>query len=366
MKLSPTTILSALFLVLPTAMSLKAEWIPLPNAQKISPRRSGHTAFSAGPSSPAYVFGGYIEEDDPSKEGTPFRPFHREVRNDLWAFEDGSWKEQTTTGDIPGPRLATATAVVGGNAYLFGGWDPQTREDGGIILETVHKLDLETMEWSYLVDLPDGPASRHVALALPNGNILVHNHRCTDHVWIFDPETKEFTQQDTTGESPGSVGLHTATLFGESTVLVWGGATKDGTMSNRAHVLDLKTWTWSEVKVDNDKDCPSPRAGACLCAYSCTPEEKIACLFGGAETTESGLNPKGDVWALHLTDTSNGRWELLLGDKEEGDSSVPEPRNAATLTQIASGGATKFILTGGWAPFRQTWDDAFLLSISDD
>lgn len=338
-------------------MSLKAEWIQLPNAQRISPRRSGHTAFSAGPTSPAYVFGGYIEEDDPSKEGTPFGPFHREVRNDIWKFEEDSWEEQKATGDVPGPRLATATAVVGGNAYLFGGWDPQTRGDGGIILETVHKLNLETMEWSYLVDMPDGPASRHVALALPNGKILVHNHRCTDHVWIFDPEKKEFTKQDTPGESPGSVGLHTATVLDDSTVLVWGGATKDGTMSNRSHVLDLKTWTWSQVKFEDNEDCPSPRAGACLCSFSSTAEEKIACLFGGAETTESGLNPKGDVWALHLTGVSKGHWELLLGEKGEDDSSIPEPRNAASLTRIVSAeGASKFILTGGWAPFRQTWD----------
>lgn len=357
--LAATIIMSA---ALQPSTALKAEWIPLSKAQKISPRRSGHTAFFADPN--AFAFGGYVEED-PNEDG---QPYGRHVKNDLWKWEETkkSWTQQRPKGDVPGPRLATASAVVNGNAYLFGGWDPQTAGTGGVILEEVHKLDLENLEWSLLTKLPDGPSSRHVALALPDSKILIHNHRSTDHVWIFDPEKGEFTKQPTTGESPGSVGLHTATLLDDNSLLMFGGAAKNGEMSNQSHVLDLKTWEWKRVELEGDaKNCPSPRAGACMCAYS-SGDIKCGILFGGAETTDSGLNPKGDVWALHLPGSGKGRWELLLGDKEAGDSSVPEPRNAASLTMINSGsdGSAKYLMTGGWAPFRETWDDVWTLSIS--
>ena len=318
------------------------------------------------------------------------------MRNDLWKFNlhnhnHGSWNKQETTGQhIPGPRLATASAVdaEGNFAYVFGGWDPQTPGTGGIVLEEVHKLNLQTMEWMCVTSkLPDGPTSRHVAVTLGSGSgsdnnkILIHNHRCMDHVWIFDPTTEQFTKQETTGTNPGSLGLHTATLLNESTVLVFGGATKNGHMSNQSYVLDMKTWNWNQVDLLDESCCPSPRAGACLCTYN----NNIACLFGGAETsTETGLNPKGDVWALHLFEEEDGRnkgrWEMLLDDKKEEDTTMPEPRNAATLTKIAttldsndegresssaSSKATKFLLTGGWAPFRRTWDDVFVLSIEE-
>jgi Galactose oxidase, central domain/Kelch motif len=350
-----------MFSMLPT-MALKAEWIPMaPSAsQRISPRRSGHTAFTDGTS--AFVFGGYIEKD-PTKEGDPF---FREVRNDLWRWNTDSFiREQGMKGTVPGPRLATATACVSDKAYLFGGWDPQVPGTGGIILDTVHCLDLKTMQWSMVCTLPDGPTSRHVAVAIGDGKILIHNFRCTDHVWIFDPTTREFTKQPTTGASPGSLGLHTATMLDEKTLLIWGGAAKDGNMSNRSYRLNLESWEWTLVKVEND--CPSARAGACLGTYN----SNCAILFGGAETTEKGLNPKGDVWALHLSsDNDNGRWEKLLEERtvEADDASKPGPRNAASLTPLfASNDETckQFLMTGGWAPFRKTWDDVFMLRLSE-
>ena len=102
-----------------------------------------------------------------------------------------------------------------------------------------------------------------------------------------------------------------------------------------------------------------------MCAYN-NGETKCGILFGGAERTDYGLNPKGDVWALLLADSGrSGRWELLLNDKEASDSSMPEPRNAASVMPVAAEGkSTQYLLTGGWAPFRQTWDDNFLLQIS--
>jgi Kelch motif/Galactose oxidase, central domain len=348
--------------MLPT-MALKAEWIPMAPlaSQRISPRRSGHTAFTDGTS--AFVFGGYMEQD-PAKEGDMF---FREVCNDLWRWNTEAFvREHEMKGDIPGPRLATATACVNDKAYLFGGWDPQVPGTGGIILDTVHCLDLKTMQWSRVCSLPDGPTSRHVAVALGDDRILIHNFRCTDHVWIFDPATRDFTKQPTTGATPGSLGLHTATMLDDKNLLIWGGAAKDGNMSNRSYRLNLETWEWTLIQVE--KDCPSARAGACLGTYNAN----CAILFGGAETTDKGLNPKGDVWALHLNgDSDKGRWEKLLEERSveaDDDASKPGPRNAATLTPMASANDEnyrQFLMTGGWAPFRKTWDDVFVLRLGD-
>ena len=277
--------------------ALKAEWQPVPSAKIIHPRRSGHTAFSSSSSDPTYVFGGYIEKE-PQKE---CEPFFREVRNDLWKWENKiqSWEETIASGDIPRPRLVTASATLNGKAYIFGGWDPETMGTGGSILDSVHSLDLtsSSLVWKELTPLPDGPASRHVALSLPNQNrILIHTHRCVDHVWIFDPESGEYTKQMTTGVSPGSVGLHAASMLDDETLLVFGGAVKDGTMTNRSYVLDTKTWKWKQVDLrDGDKACPSPRAGACLVTHKTkTGKSNSAILFGGAESSESGLKPRGD------------------------------------------------------------------------
>ena len=366
-------------MVLTNSISIKAEWTSI-SGITISPRRSGHTAFTYNNGQSTFVFGGYIEED-PAKEG---EQYFREVRNDLWKFGNDvgeGWARLQPSGDIPGPRLATASAVINDKAYLFGGWDPQTPGTGGVILDSVHALDLNTLEWSYLMDLPDGPTSRHIVLALPaksendglHPKILLHSFRSTDHVWIFDPN-EGFTKQPTTGDSPGSLGLHAAAMLDENTMLLFGGAAKDGVMSNKSYILNTKTWEWKQVNLgDNFDNCPSPRAGACIVAYKTKDGKKCGILFGGAETTGAGLNPKGDVWALHLSDepTCKGAWELLLNDKEGGDGSPncwPEPRNAATLTAMPSTnepGTSKFLLTGGWAPFRRTWDDLFVLSLKE-
>ena len=247
--------------------------------------------------------------------------------------------------------------------YLLGGWNPQEEGTGGVILNTVSKLNLEIGEWSELaVTLPDGPASRHVALAYEKSKAFFHNHRCEDHVWIFDSEEESFTKQPTTGTAPSSRGLHAATMAGDKTAVIFGGAAKDGTMSNEVFLLNADEWKWTPVQTEGP--CPSPRAGACLCCYN----DSCVLLFGGAENSfDAGLVPKGDVWALQFDAKSGkGEWTQLLPD--ERDSGGPEPRNAATLSPIDAvddRGGNYYLLTGGWAPFRKTWNDCFVLRVSD-
>jgi hypothetical protein len=89
----------------------------------------------------------------------------------------------------------------------------------------------------------------------------------------------------------------------------------------------------------------------------CAVDENHVIIFGGAESTDEGLNARGDVWLLSLMD---GTWELLVPD-EAG----PPPRNGAALFPLESdhGSTREYLLAGGWAPFRQTWDDCFVLRV---
>jgi N-acetylneuraminic acid mutarotase len=331
----------------------KAEWISLTPWSNIQPPRSGHVAFTA--KDRLFLFGGYAEDED----------LHRYVTNDLWEWKDGGWEKQKPSGDAH-PRLVSSSVVMNDSAYIMGGWDPQTEGTGGVILNTVNKLSLaeDTLSWTELAaELPDGPASRHVALAYKKNKAFLHNHRCDDHVWVFDGDEESFSKQLTKGTAPTSRGLHAATMANSNTAVIFGGAAKDGIMSNEAFLLNTDTWSWTPIETEGD--CPSPRAGACLACYS----DSCVLLFGGAESSfEAGLVPKGDVWALEFdSETGKGEWTQLLPDEQ--DSGGPEPRNAATLSKIDAiddRGGKYYLLTGGWAPFRKTWNDCFVLRVADE
>ena len=333
------------------SLSFHVEWKQLNPSSRIRPRRSGLIAFRGG--DVAYVFGGYVEEGDAES------PYHRYVKNDLWAWKEQEWQRLDHSGDIPVERLAGAAAVVHQKAYLVGGWNSDAEKTGGdMFLDTVHELDLETLEWRKLPTvIPDGPCSRHVAVTLPKlDKILVHHHRCDNFVWLLDP-SDGFTKQETKGPCPSSRGLHAGALAGSDRFVVFGGAAQDGTMSNEAFVLDTTSWEWSTIKTNDP--CPSPRAGACICAV----DKDHVIVFGGAERTDQGgLNARADVWLLSLAEQ---KWQLLVPD--DGETSGPPPRNGAAFIELASVDGTKeFLLAGGWAPFKQTWDDCFVLRVSQE
>jgi len=145
--------------------SYSAEWIdlqskdsyaspsmPLPN--KIQPPRSGAVSVSTK-NDKLITFGGYAEISSEAKDTNRF------VVNDLWKFvpyqetaQDTTWGwtkvEQDNNEYIPGPRLASAMAVLPSINYavLLGGWDPKTQGTGGIILDDVSMLDLDSFKWS--------------------------------------------------------------------------------------------------------------------------------------------------------------------------------------------------------------------------
>ena len=381
-----------------SSLSYSADWIDLQSLenvpQKIHPPRSGANTVSCG--GKILSFAGYAEEGTGSS-------VERHVVNDLWEFvpyqEDAEWgwkqrqriansdDNEDTERERPGPRLAFAMAALPAYSFVLGGWDPQVPGTGGVILDDVSMLDADSLTWSNPTDvdgklstIPGGSTSRHVAVALSDDTICVHNHRCSDHVLLLrtshedDQNKVRWDRQQTSGDAPSSRGLHCAAAIGGMNICIFGGAAQNQSMSNEAFVLDTTTWKWT--KIDCGENAPAPRAGACLVSL----DDTSVLLFGGATPTEGGLLGLNDVWVLHVDDfeTGKGHWNCLIEHQavdNDGSNALPPGRNAASLTEIdastmlpgsmSAENSKCFLLQGGWAPFRMTYNDVFVLRITE-
>jgi len=193
--MSRTALLAALALA-GCAQAMRATWGPSAGPRP-SPPRSGHTAASSG-AGVCYLFGGYAEYEGE----TP-----RDVVNDLWRYAEGAWEclqppsaraELGQSPSRPGGRLCSASAVVGDELFVFGGWDPETAGAGGTILDDIWYLNVGTLLWERLAQpMPGGPTSRHVACAVDTADgprVVIHTFRCTDSVLVFDPRSRTTTE----------------------------------------------------------------------------------------------------------------------------------------------------------------------------
>uniref|UniRef100_A0A7S1B606 Uncharacterized protein n=1 Tax=Corethron hystrix TaxID=216773 RepID=A0A7S1B606_9STRA len=377
--------------------SFSASWINLENnkeriglSSKVNPPRSGHISFVVPVSDDVestregvYVFGGYAEDMDDSSDHVI-----RYSTNDLWHWKPSTrtWEEIEAIGKAPRPRLVASCSFLDDRPVLVGGWDPMDVGTGGVILDTISELDLSCMEWKDFEGLTvpgKSGTSRHISVSLPpdrktnKKRLLIHNHRCTDHVLLLERDQNEsprIRRQLTTGDFPSPRGLHAADLLGDDTVVFFGGAAQNGSMSNEVFILDLDSWKWT--RINSRSTGPSERAAPCLCALN----NRSLVMFGGAEATSTGLRARGDVWALNISAKDRQcKWDLLLDDQGDNDKKVeegyaPHPRNAATLDLLEGfslGEHMKdnvyyLLLHGGWSPFKKTFNDNFVLQLSEN
>jgi len=380
----------------PLASAWTAKWInlDLDVGSSINPPRSGHVSFSLDDK--VYVFGGYAEDRETSV---------RYPTNDLWCFGDGHDKRWTlvkpASSSQPQARLAAAAVTCQLDqdttaGLVLGGWDSQEVGTGGVILKDIQAFTSGSEDGGSWTELPidlQEPTSRLCAVPLVNESspstktrVLIHNHRCTDHVLLLDLETSKLSKQPVSGTAPSARGLHSCVqLSGTSKIVLFGGAANNGVMSNEVFVLDTETWVWEgcccHETENSNNTVPSPRASPCFVAL----DEKSCILFGGASRTdEDGLHGCSDTWLLELIEskkndgssiTTTAKWTRLGEDKFV---EAPPGRNAATLTPLLSkslviGGENDktdnkksqyFLLSGGWYPFRTTYGDNFVLKVT--
>ncbi|KAG8469756.1 hypothetical protein KFE25_006211 [Diacronema lutheri] len=332
-----------------------------------SPPRSGHLACADGDGR-VWLFGGYAEVRRDGPRHLPIA-LEREPTDDLWLFDGEGWScvaPPSAGGEDarPGPRLCSAGAVVDGELLLFGGWDPRPAGTGGAILGDAWALDLKTRVWRRLADMPRGPTSRHVACRVGD-HLLVHTHRCASALLRWDRAAGRLVEQPTTGDAPSARGLHVAAALSAHEMLVFGGASQAGAMSDEAFILDTRSWAWSAVRGAGAG--PSPRAGAAAAAAG----DGRAVVFGGAERAArggGGLLARGDAWLFEAGRAGQPPcWSLLAADAPAGGTTArPRARNAATLSPLAPapGGAPRLLLHGGWQPFVETYGDTHVLELS--
>ena len=155
----------------------------------------------------------------------------------------------------------------------------------------------------------------------------------------------------TTGQGPESLSMCAVAPVGDAGLLVVGGATKNGEFSDRAYVLDTKSYEWTELDAP---DGPSARGSACCAAL----DASRVVFFGGAgKGTDSpgsgGLKATAETWLLTV-DGARGTWEQL-------DVAGPAARVAATLDALPDG---RVLLSGGWDPATGgTFDDVWALAL---
>lgn len=332
-KQSPTFPLRAMRFVVCLILIMASEtlgwaWKAL---DTIGPRVSGHAA-SRADGDRVLLFGGLT-----GPAGSP-------VSDELWSYEGGTWNPlEFETG--PGRRMYSASAVLDGSLYLFGGWDPGEPGSGGTFLDDVWRLDLETNKWTELEAMPCGPVSRHTACTVGD-MIVVHTFRS-----VLVLKDGKLTEQETTGEAPEGLSMCAVAPLGDNTMWIFGGSTKTQALSSDSYVLNTKTWVWTKLST---ADGPSARATPC----AATMDDSTCVMFGGASLGEggyeggAGLISQDDTWKCTVEGDA-AKWEKVL-------SEGPEARIAATLTLI---GDKNFLLQGGYDPTnKETYEAPWVLT----
>ncbi|KAL3780514.1 hypothetical protein ACHAW5_007160 [Stephanodiscus triporus] len=363
--------------------------------RRIDPPRSGGVSFVTPDGGGLFAFAGYAEvvasDGGPTSTTTTTTAPERYVVNDLWRFLPHPQRRrrrqhrESSPPDDDGSSSSSSSSWGWTKARQWGDYVPPVRLA------------------SALAVLPSSSSSSSSSSSTTGAAAGAGGGEGAVARW---------DRVATTGDGPSSRGLHCATTMNRSrSMVIFGGAAKDGNMSNEAFVLDAETWTWTrldcggggggggggeeEEEEDGVAVAPVPRAGACLCPL----DDDSVLLFGGASPGEGGLVGMNDVWVLTIdAEGGRGEWDCLIphrdaddddddDDDDGGDDDALRPpgRNAATLSAIdgekllpddivwKSGSSTDdekecryFLLNGGWYPFRKTYNDVFLLRISTE
>lgn len=170
--------------------------------------------------------------------------------NDLWSFNVKS-RVWTKLADAPGePRGGSAIAFdkKGKRVWRFGGFNGKT-EIGGVVdyFDLVGESDDRNAQW-YSIEYGGKAGSDPVRASYPGARSVTGLHILPDgrlitffgegkpsptgghdaagnfygDVWVFDAETKEWTEVEQQGEGPGERGWFGSDAYGQGAV-VWGG-----------------------------------------------------------------------------------------------------------------------------------------------
>ena len=331
-----------------TAVALSASRLQWRNVACGAPRRAGHASVSHD--GQLWGFGGL------SADRTSLSTF--------WTFDGQDWRAAplAAQSEVPQPRMYGSLAASSVGLVLSGGWDPGVRGSAGRFYDDLHVYRPADGMWRRSKARLPAPVSRHVSVALPGAphRVLLHTFRDAHEVLIYDAAEDTLVAQPTQGPAPAGYSMQGAIALADS-LLVFGGATREQTMSNRSTLLNTSTWEWTELPTLSET-APCARAGCTLLAL----DEAACVLVSGASLADRGaptggprLVPCDDVWVGTLSKRPWGlHWRRVRLGADEG---APAARVGAGCNSLDG----HIYLHGGWDPasaatYADTWQLALL------
>nr|XP_033807819.1 kelch domain-containing protein 2 isoform X2 [Geotrypetes seraphini] len=267
--------------------------------------RSGHVAVTDGQS--MFVWGGY--------KNAPIRGYYDCYlpRDELWIYnmETGRWKKSSTTGDIPPSMSGSCAVSLDGMLYLFGGHHAQGNTNLFYMLNL--KPGSSMLQWDRIECKGTSPSAKDKLGAWVYKNKLIffggygyyreddnigtfefdetsfgnsiYPRGWNNHIHVLDVKTFTWSQPVTMGKSPSPRAAHACATVGNRGY-VFGGRYRDARM-NDLYFLNLDTWEWNEVITRGI--CPVGRSWHSLTRVS----SESLFLFGGFTTDKQ---PLSDAW----------------------------------------------------------------------
>ncbi|CAI5465942.1 unnamed protein product [Closterium sp. Yama58-4] len=233
------------------------------------------------------------------------------------------WVAAPVTGRKPSARYQHAAEILDGRMYVVGGNRARFTSD-------VHVLDLASLAWSKMeLSSPANalpPCAGH-SLCARGGHSTAKvgstvwvfggedsKRRLLNDVYSLDLTTFVWDKLDTTGTPPLPRAGHTATVYNEHYLTIFGGGSHSMCF-NDVHVLDLDAAEWSLAETYGK--VPSPRAGL------------VGVAFGSLWFIMGGGDNHGGVSETMLLDLDSLVWSVVTTSLEktplasEGLSVVP-------------------------------------------
>ena len=242
----------------------------------------------------------------------------------LWVKQKPKAKNGAREHD-PTPRSGHTMAVIGANAYMFGG---MAENNPGIPESEGHET---------------GDAS-------PVNDLYELKLASTGMEWML---------VKLRGANPLPRWGHTMSLFDNTQLLIFGGFRNENMRLNDLWIFDVVKWGWSQPNKEHNKEasvpnamnmtawpnCPSPRGG-----HSATVFGDYIYIFGGY----GGYGySRRDLDDLYVLDTLEWTW-----NKVNAKGAPPEKRSGHSACAIER----KIYVFGGWSASTQ-FNDLYILDL---
>jgi len=244
-------------------------------------------------------------------------PAHLKATDPPPGLEEDIWGTVLPQGEVPVGRCNHSCAVMNGGRRMvvFGGWNTA-------FVDHVYVLDTQVWRWalrstipSRLGGSPDARASAASCTVSRGRQMLIHGgqdrYGQRDDLWLLDLDTFAWLRVRQKGRVPAARSGHTLTYLPEhELVVMFGGWTANGSMSNEVHIASVvaepeeEGWRWHQVRVGGDSI--KARAG-----HSATLVGDAIWIIGGVTASGAATD---DVFTLQ---TGFARFTFDYVDPEE-------------------------------------------------